>query len=26
MEGVIKLIYETLKVIKGGMSFKYFEV
>jgi putative aminopeptidase FrvX len=26
VEGVIKLIYETLKVIKGGMSFKYFEV
>ncbi len=26
VEGVIKLIYESLKVIKGGMSFKYFEV
>jgi putative aminopeptidase FrvX len=26
VEGVINLIYESLKVIKGGMSFKYFEV
>ena len=26
VESVIKLIYESLKVIKGGMSFKYFEV
>lgn len=26
VEGVIKLIYETLKIIKSGMSFKYFEV
>jgi len=26
VEGVIKLIYETLRTIEGGMSFKYFEV
>jgi len=26
VEGVIKLIYETLKTIETGMSFKYFEV
>ena len=26
VEGVIKLILETLKNIKGGMSFKYFKV
>lgn len=26
VEGVIKLIYETLMKIKGGMSFKYFDV
>ena len=26
VEGVIKLIYETLQQIDGGMSFKYFEV
>ncbi|MFK8162087.1 MAG: M42 family metallopeptidase [Lewinella sp.] len=26
VEGVIKLIYETLQRIDGGMSFKYFEV
>jgi putative aminopeptidase FrvX len=26
VEGVIKLIYETLQQIEGGMSFKYFEV
>lgn len=26
VESVIKLIYETLRKIKGGMSFKYFEI
>ncbi len=26
VEGVIKLIYQTLLKIEGGMSFKYFEV
>lgn len=26
VEGVIKLIYETLKRIKAGMSFKYFDI
>lgn len=26
VEGVVRLIFETLKRIEGGMSFKYFEV